>query len=102
MNNATGYYRVSYDIKNWQKIAHYLNSNKYTNIHVLNRAQIIIDSFILVLNDRMIGYSFLQLIRYLSKDRDYVAWQPLFEIMERMPKALLPPEMIHIKVQFYS
>ncbi|KAG5326559.1 AMPN Aminopeptidase, partial [Acromyrmex heyeri] len=95
----TGYYRVSYDTKNWQKIAHYLNSNNYTKIHVFNRAQIIIDWFISMLDDRMNSYSFLQLIRYLSKDRDYVAWQPLFEIIEHMPTLLLP-EMIHIKIRF--
>ncbi|KAG5322226.1 AMPN Aminopeptidase, partial [Pseudoatta argentina] len=91
-----GYYRVSYDTKNWQKIAHYLNSNNYTKIHVFNRAQIIIDWFISMLDDRMNSYSFFQFIRYLSKDRDYVAWQPLFEIIEHMPTLLLP-ELIHIK-----
>ncbi|XP_011063440.1 PREDICTED: puromycin-sensitive aminopeptidase-like protein [Acromyrmex echinatior] len=95
----TGYYRVSYDTKNWQKIAHYLNSNNYTKIHVFNRAQIIIDWFISMLDNRMNSYSFLQLIRYLSKDRDYVAWQSLFEIIEHMPTLLLP-EMIHIKLYF--
>ncbi|KYN14166.1 Glutamyl aminopeptidase, partial [Trachymyrmex cornetzi] len=96
----TGYYRVSYDIKNWQKITRYLNSNNYTKIHVLNRAQIIVDAFILMLDDRMNGYSFVQLITYLSKDRNHVAWQSLFEIIKHMPKVLLLPEVIYVKMHF--
>jgi len=40
-----GYYRVNYNKANWLNIAHYLNFNNYTKIHVLNRAQIIDDAF---------------------------------------------------------
>ncbi|XP_018399425.1 PREDICTED: aminopeptidase N-like [Cyphomyrmex costatus] len=94
----TGYYRVSYDNKNWQKIAHYLNSKEYENIHVLNRAQIVIDSFILIFDHRISDLLFLQLINYLSKERDYVAWQSLFEVIEYIPKTLLLPEMRHFKI----
>jgi len=39
------YYRVNYDMKNWDKISSYLNSVEFINIHVLNRAQIINDLF---------------------------------------------------------
>ncbi|XP_011630808.1 aminopeptidase N-like [Pogonomyrmex barbatus] len=48
-----GCYRVNYDIINWQKIANYLNSNEYTKIHVLNRAQIIDDSYALMMNSHV-------------------------------------------------
>ncbi|XP_018397965.1 PREDICTED: uncharacterized protein LOC108775982, partial [Cyphomyrmex costatus] len=94
----TGYYRVSYDNENWQKIANYLNSKEYENIHVLNRAQIVIDSFILIFDDRISALLFLQLSGYLSKERDYVAWQSLFEVIEHIPKTLLLPEMRHFKI----
>lgn len=36
-----GYYRVNYDALLWEKIKIVLNSNQYTQIHVINRAQVI-------------------------------------------------------------
>lgn len=98
MNNITGYYRVNYDIRNWEKILHYLNTTEYVNIHVLNRAQIIADSHAMVIDNRISGYLYLQLISYLKRDTNGVAWQPLLDIIQIIPKPLLLPEMKHVKV----
>ncbi|KYM94195.1 Aminopeptidase N [Cyphomyrmex costatus] len=95
----TGYYRVSYDTKNWQKLAHYLNSNEYTNIHVLNRAQIIFDSLAMIFADRINGYLFVHLINYLSQEREYAVWQSLFQMIELMPNIILLQEFSHIKIR---
>lgn len=78
----TGYYRVNYDKDNWRKLMEYLNSAKYLNIHVLNRAQIIDDAHYFLLYDKLDLYFFKNLTNYLSNETDYVAWYPMFKIME--------------------
>ncbi|EFN63187.1 Aminopeptidase N, partial [Camponotus floridanus] len=80
----TGYYRVNYDDENWQRIAHYLNSDNYTNIHVLNRAQIINDAFHLALEYKLNFSVFWEIVNYLPREKDYVAWYPMIKIFEYM------------------
>ncbi|KAJ9591526.1 hypothetical protein L9F63_001880 [Diploptera punctata] len=41
---ATGLYRVNYDHKNWELLSNYLNSEKYEEIAVLNRALLLDDA----------------------------------------------------------
>ncbi|XP_029162557.1 aminopeptidase N-like isoform X2 [Nylanderia fulva] len=78
----TGYYRVNYDFKNWQNLASYLNSDEYTNIHVLNRAQIIDDAFYMAINNKLNFCLFWKLVKYLWREKDYIAWYPMFKIFE--------------------
>ncbi|XP_067208576.1 glutamyl aminopeptidase-like isoform X2 [Linepithema humile] len=77
-----GYYRVNYDLTNWKKIVKFLNTKKYTEIHVLNRAQIVDDVFNLMLHQRVRGNIFLQVLKYLSQETDFVAWYPMFKAFE--------------------
>ncbi|XP_011877992.1 PREDICTED: aminopeptidase N-like isoform X2 [Vollenhovia emeryi] len=82
-----GYYRVKYDIIHgniWQNIVRYLNSEYYTNIHVLNRAQIIDDVVYFTMTDQLSASVFWTLTSYLSQDTDYIAWYPLIKGIERM------------------
>ncbi|KMQ90613.1 aminopeptidase n [Lasius niger] len=81
-NSTIGYYRVNYDSSNWQKIANYLKSDNYTKIHVLNRAQIIDDAYHLMVANQLDILTFLDLISYLSQETDFIAWYPMFEILE--------------------
>jgi len=81
---CTGYYRVNYDNDNWQKLIKYLNSTEYLNIHVLNRAQIIDDAYYFLSTNKLDFSLFKKLTYYLSKDTDYVAWYPMFKILERI------------------
>ncbi|XP_018344310.1 PREDICTED: aminopeptidase N-like, partial [Trachymyrmex septentrionalis] len=79
----TGYYRVNYDSTMWQRIAYYLNSDNYKNIHVLNRAQILDDAFYLVIEEKSLNLStFWNLSHYLSRETDYVAWYPMIKAFE--------------------
>ncbi|XP_070151956.1 aminopeptidase N-like [Polyergus mexicanus] len=80
----SGYYRVNYDSENWNRITTYLNSEEYTNIHVLNRAQIIDDSFHLAIQKQQNFSLFWNLTRYLSRETDYIAWYPMFKALEYM------------------
>lgn len=82
INFSIGYYRVNYDNLNWQKIVNYLNSDNYTKIHVLNRAQIIDDAYHLVMADQIDIEIFLNLTNYLSRETDLIALYPFFNILE--------------------
>ncbi|XP_029169172.1 aminopeptidase N-like [Nylanderia fulva] len=79
-----GYYRVNYDKENWQRISNYLNSEYYTKIHVLNRAQIIDDAFHLMIAGQLDSYLFWDIIKYLHREEDYIAWYPMFKALEYM------------------
>ncbi|KAL2717323.1 aminopeptidase N-like isoform X1 [Vespula squamosa] len=74
----TGYYRVNYDKDNWKKIAEYLDSENYTKIHSLNRAQIIDDSCYMVRTKRLDPIIFLEITKYLSRETDYIPWYSAF------------------------
>ncbi|XP_043498879.1 thyrotropin-releasing hormone-degrading ectoenzyme-like [Polistes fuscatus] len=78
----TGHYQVNYDETNWIKLAKYLNSPNYEKIHVLNRAQIIQDSYSMMVTNRMNLTIFLDLFNYLSREIDYIVWRPILEIYQ--------------------
>ncbi|XP_029162710.1 aminopeptidase N-like [Nylanderia fulva] len=79
-----GYYRVNYDDENWRRISHYLNHDDYTKIHVLNRAQIIDDAFHLMIAGQLNSSIFWDIILYLNREEDYIAWYPMFKALEYM------------------
>ncbi|XP_050465476.1 aminopeptidase N-like [Cataglyphis hispanica] len=80
----TGYYRVNYDNDNWMMIAYYLNSEKYENIHVINRAQIIGDAFHLMMEEKLDSAIFWELASYLWRERNYIAWYPMIKAFEHI------------------
>ncbi|XP_024876606.1 aminopeptidase Q-like [Temnothorax curvispinosus] len=88
----TAYCRVYYDNTNMERIIRYLNSEEYKNIHVLNRAQIIDDAYAFLLEDQLDSSVFMNLIHYLRRERDYVAWRPMFRILERNEEYFSLPE----------
>ncbi|XP_067217254.1 glutamyl aminopeptidase-like isoform X1 [Linepithema humile] len=70
-----GYYRVNYDFKNWKRLMDYLNSENYTKIHVLNRAQIIDDAFYFLLQRQFDYDDFWHLTSFLLRDINFVTWK---------------------------
>ena len=70
-----GYYRVNYDASNWKLLSNALSSVDYNKIHVMNRAQLIDDSFALVsagyLEDYETAYDIL---KYLVNEDDFFPW----------------------------
>lgn len=86
---SSGFYRVNYDTDNWQQLIRQLN-DKPTDIHVLNRAQLIDDSFALARAGQL-NYSVpLSLSNYLKNETDIVPWytamNSLSYLLERMPR----------------
>ncbi|KAL6264847.1 hypothetical protein P5V15_004942 [Pogonomyrmex californicus] len=84
----TGYYRVHYDLESWLGIINYLNSENYTNINVLNRAQIIDDTFHLAISGKLNFYVFWDVVSYLKWETDYIPWYPMFKAAEYMSHIL--------------
>ncbi|XP_072748331.1 aminopeptidase N-like [Anoplolepis gracilipes] len=80
----TAYLRVNYDDENWRKLITYLNYKEFETIHVLNRAQIIDDTFHFMLAGILDPDIFWKLAKYLSRETDYIAWYPMFKAMEFM------------------
>jgi aminopeptidase N len=70
-----GYYRVNYAQDNWNSLSKLLNSDDFTKIHQLNRAQLIDDSLNLARSDKIDYKTALGLTRYLNKEDDYIPWQ---------------------------
>ncbi|XP_071646562.1 aminopeptidase N-like isoform X1 [Temnothorax longispinosus] len=97
----TGYYRVNYDKDNWEKLMKHLNSEEFELshefIHVLNRAQIISDAYYFLLRNKLDFPFFKNLTYYLTREIDYIAWYPMFKIMEEMSGFFPFPESTEIK-----
>uniref|UniRef100_A0A7N5K9B6 Aminopeptidase n=1 Tax=Ailuropoda melanoleuca TaxID=9646 RepID=A0A7N5K9B6_AILME len=71
--NVTGYFRVNYDLENWERLMEQLNNN-HLEIPVLNRAQLIDDAFNLARATHIGTALALNTTRYLAKERDYLPW----------------------------
>ncbi|KAL9890606.1 aminopeptidase N-like [Glossina fuscipes fuscipes] len=70
-----GLYRVTYDAENWALLNRTLNSDKYTQIHVLNRAQLIDDSLSLAWAGYINYRITLDILNYLQYEKDYLPWR---------------------------
>lgn len=70
-----GYYRVNYDLKNWNKLIEKLNSDSFTDIPQMNRAQLI-DDVMTLASDNYISYGIaLSLLKYLERETEYMPWR---------------------------
>lgn len=82
-----GFYRVNYDSRNWDLlIAEMKNNSK--SVHVLNRAQLIDDSFNLARAGEL-SYSVpFNLISYLSNEDDFIPWYSVKNSMSYLVERL--------------
>ncbi|XP_019622170.1 PREDICTED: thyrotropin-releasing hormone-degrading ectoenzyme-like [Branchiostoma belcheri] len=72
--NQTGYYRVNYDVRNWQLLAEDLDTVTFQNIPTQSRAGLIDDAFNLVRSGHLAPEVALNLSRYLTREREYLPW----------------------------
>ncbi|XP_071520248.1 aminopeptidase N-like [Panulirus ornatus] len=72
----TGFYRVNYDLDNWDLIVQQLKSN-HEAIHVINRAQIINDAMDLADAGYLSYNTTLSVISYLSHETEYLPWESM-------------------------
>jgi aminopeptidase N len=71
---GSGYYRVNYDAQLWELVTQELVDGDFTQIHILNRAQLIDDAYnfarvMLVEYDVVLG-----LMEYLKHELEYTPW----------------------------
>ncbi|XP_025265823.1 aminopeptidase N-like [Camponotus floridanus] len=92
-----GCYRVNYDDENWNRLSKYLNSTYFKKIDVLDRAKIIDDTFHFLMTGRLNFTVFLDISYYLWRDRDYIAWYPMFKNLEYVLGFFAFPESAPIK-----
>lgn len=82
----TGYYRVNYDTENWIRIIEQLRSDA-SHIHVLNRAALIDDVFVLAKTGDVNYELALAMSEYLRNEEDYIPWASAlshFDDLDRM------------------
>ncbi|XP_028286018.1 aminopeptidase N-like [Parambassis ranga] len=79
--NVTGYYRVNYDLGNWERLFIQLSTDHQV-IPVINRAQLVDDAFNLA-RARLVSTSLaLRTTSYLSQETDYMPWQSALDSLQ--------------------
>ncbi|NWY31069.1 AMPN Aminopeptidase, partial [Pheucticus melanocephalus] len=72
--NVTGYFRVNYNQENWNQLIEQLDTN-HTVFPVINRAQIIDDTFNLARAKYVNVTLALSTTRFLAQETEYMPWQ---------------------------
>nr|XP_033483089.1 aminopeptidase N-like isoform X2 [Epinephelus lanceolatus] len=72
--DVSGYFRVNYDLGNWDRLLSLLNTN-HQALSIINRAQIIDDAFNLARAKIINTTLALRTTKYLSKEREYIPWE---------------------------
>ncbi|XP_051896154.1 aminopeptidase Ey-like [Pristis pectinata] len=72
--DVVGYYRVNYDERNWNNLVKQLETN-HSVLPIINRAQIIADSFNLARAQYRHTTAALDTTKYLHNEREYIPWQ---------------------------
>lgn len=70
----SGYYRVNYDTELWSLIIYQLNGPEYHRIHLLNRGQLVDDSFNIARSGRITFDLPLDVMNYLERETDHIVW----------------------------
>ena len=82
---STGYYRVNYDVENWNRIEEILKNN-ITAIHPVNRATVLSDAFFLA-KAELESYNLpLQMVDFLHNEYDFVPLMTAIFIWEELLK----------------
>lgn len=87
-NKATGYYRVNYDTKNWQLLIEQLQSPKFTQIHPLNRAQLLDDAYYFTKIGRLSYNELFELLSYLKREDDFIVWSTARKVLRDFERSL--------------
>ncbi|XP_077194949.1 thyrotropin-releasing hormone-degrading ectoenzyme isoform X2 [Paroedura picta] len=85
--NQTGYFRVNYNIRNWRLLIDQLTRN-HKVISVSNRAGLIDDAFNLARAGYLPQNIPLEIIRYLSKEKEFLPWHAASQALYPLDKLL--------------
>jgi len=70
-----GYYRVNYDYAGWTAISDVLNSENYEDIHVLNRAQLLDDSYTFSKDGNLADSISFEVLTYLLRETEFTPFE---------------------------
>jgi aminopeptidase N len=70
----SSYYRVNYDNNLWNLLIAQLKGDDFSQIHLLNRAQLVDDSLNLARAGKIKYNVPFEILEYLSKENDYIPW----------------------------
>lgn len=97
----TGYYRVLYDENNYKLVTSQLNDVNFTNIHKLNRAQLLDDAFAFFNENMIKEHVFFDLLSYVRRrETEYAPWQTVSGIVDELNR-LLPATKQYKKFRSY-
>ncbi|XP_015272510.1 PREDICTED: thyrotropin-releasing hormone-degrading ectoenzyme [Gekko japonicus] len=85
--NQTGYFRVNYDVRNWRLLIDQLMRN-HKVISVSNRAGLIDDAFNLARAGYLPQNIPLEIIKYLSKEKEFLPWHAASQALYPLDKLL--------------
>lgn len=90
----TGYYRVNYDVYNWQGLIQALKDPLANHIHHMSRAQLIDDSFDFAANNMLIYDIPLELLGYLQvfKETDVSVWLTIAKRVDELDRLIFGSE----------
>ncbi|XP_026221643.1 aminopeptidase N [Anabas testudineus] len=110
--NVTGYYRVNYDLGNWERLLSQLIA-EHQVIPVMNRAQLVDDAFNLARAQLVSTNLALRTTSYLLVETEYIPWQSalnnldyyylmldrteVYQPMQDYMKKLVTPLFLHFK-----
>ena len=80
----SAYYRVNYDERNWYRLVNYMNSDGFSNIHSLNRAQLLEDALYFYKQQKLDRNLLVSITSYLIQEVDYIPWVPGFKILDHL------------------
>lgn len=84
---STGFYRVNYDVKNWNLIAEGMIENSL-KVHSRNRAQLMHDAYQLIITNRLNHSILLKILTYLKKEDQYAPWSRAYDIFSEYNRYL--------------
>ncbi|XP_031340683.1 aminopeptidase N-like [Photinus pyralis] len=82
--HATGYYRIAYDDKNWERLITYLRSENYYKIPPVNRARLLYDAVTLDMANPFNKELLFNLSLYMQQEVDYIPISAFVEILTRV------------------
>ncbi|XP_017100831.2 aminopeptidase N-like [Drosophila bipectinata] len=92
--------KINYDVQNWKLIIKTLKSNRFQNIHPINRAQLIEDIMHFARTGEQDYSLALQLLSYLKRERSYLPWFTALSNLGQLSNVLFHTESYEI-FKFY-
>jgi aminopeptidase N len=94
---------VNYDKKNWALLTAALNTENFSGIHVINRAQLLDDALALARAGQLDYATAMGVTSYLEKELEYIPWKAALNALSYIDTMLVRTSVYaNFKVRDYS